>query len=476
MKEACSLKPLPFFFRKIDPLDAYLISNQAGSFALLDDYEQLEGVVSGNISSLHKGKQAELVAKSFVSEGGEYDLRLNLLGSKYVTLLSQNILPPALFLIVPTLRCDHDCRYCQVSRVPASKDGFDLQLENIQKILSIIEKIPNTDVKIEFQGGEPLLYFSFIKEFVDSAEYVLKDKSVSFVICTALGPLNDELLEWAKDYDVVFSISLDGPRDIHNENRPSRGLDSHNNSVKNIKKIQSSLGMNKVGALATITKKSLNFPREIVSEYYDLGFERVFLRCLSPFGFASQTLSRIGYKAEEFFAFYKKALDHVIKLNEKRIFVEETALIHLKKIFQVGCSSFADLKSPSGYLLGALVFNYDGKIFGSDESRMLWESTKAPELVLGNVNDGLSSLFINDHVNTLISDTFIDSTPGCEECAYQPYCGADPLFHLATQGDHIGDKSQSFFCRLERMIFDHLFTLYETSPKAKSVFKKWLTL
>ena len=182
------------------------------------------------------------------------------------------------------------------------------------------------------------------------------------------------------------------------------------------------------------------------------------------------------YSAEEFFEFYKIALEKIIDLNTERLFVEEMTSIHLKNIFRVGELGFLDLKSPAGYLMGAMVFNYNGDIFGSDEARMLWESTKSPELVLGNIDDDFNSIFMNKHAISVISDTFIGTTPGCDECAYQPFCGADPLFHLATQGEPIGDKSKSFFCKLERMIFDHLFTIYKNSPDKMEVFKKWLSL
>ena len=148
----------------------------------------------------------------------------------------------------------------------------------------------------------------------------------------------------------------------------------------------------------------------------------------------------------------------------------------MKKIFRSGQASFTDLQSPAGYVFGALVFNYDGRVFGSDEARMLWESTKSNELVLGKVEDSAKHVMNNKHAVSLLSDTFLSTMPGCEECAYQPYCGADPFHHLATQGDHIGDKSKSFFCDVETGIFDHLFELYETNSEAKGIFKKWLSL
>lgn len=466
--------PLPFFFRHLGVEGKYLITNIGGAYAVLNSRDELEQVAGGDCAKIPKQKLDELIAKSFVATKGEYDARLSLIGSRYASLLSSAIIPPSLFLINPTLRCDHACRYCQASRVDESKYGYDIKYDDIPKIIANINKSPGDSKKIEFQGGEPLLMFDYIKQFVAQAELILGTKNVSYVICTSVGPMTDEMLDWAKRHDVVFSVSLDGPEAIHDYNRPLGSMSSHANTHKWIEKIKTELGEGRVSCLATITKMSLRYPKEIVREYFCRDLGGVFLRPLSPFGFAATGWRSIGYTADEFFDFYSRALDEVILLNKYRIFVDELTMVHLSKIFQAGCSGYADLKTPAGYLMGGMVFNYDGNVFGSDESRMLWESTKAPELVLGNVDNDFAELVGNERNVTLLSDTIISTTPGCDECVYQPYCGSDPLFHLATQGDHVGDKSISFFCKLERLVFDHLFSLYETSPDAREVFDRWL--
>lgn len=467
-------KTLPFYFREIKSINKVLLSNQAGSFSYLDNYNQLEEIVESNYSNINSSKLDELTAKSFVGEVDDYDIRVNLIASKYASSLQRGIESPSLFLVVPTLRCDHDCSYCQVSRVPVSRSGYDLEVDKIQKIIEVIDRVSSSSLKIEFQGGEPLLAFDFIQRFVELAEKSLSGKDVTFVICTALGPLNDEVLSWSKDHNIYISTSLDGSEIIHNKNRPSKFFNPYNNVVSNINRIRKEIGKDKVSCLATVTRESLSDPRGMIETYYEMGMDTIFLRPLSYFGFAYHKIKRIGYSVDEFFKFYKLSLDKIISLNKERYFVEENALIHLKKIFRFGETSFVDLKSPSGYVLGALVFNYDGNIFGSDEARMLWETTKSPELILGNINDAPEDIFSNPYAKSLISDTFLSTTPGCDECVYQPFCGADPLYHLSSQGDHIGNKALSEFCKFERMMFDYIFELYESNSSANKVFKEWL--
>lgn len=468
------LNLMPLNFREFGSTNKLLITNSSGAFAFLESREQLEQMLQRNWAEIPAKKIDELAAKNFVSENGDQLVRANLLASGLATNIASSLSGPSLFMVVPTLRCDHNCGYCQVSRVPVTKSGYDLQVDTINKILGVIKHTSHKTVKIEFQGGEPLLAFEYVKEFVRLAKQKLQDKSLSFVICSALGPLNDKIIEWARDENVVFSVSLDGPAKVHNINRPSKYFDPLANTMKGIALIQSELGVDRVSCLATVTRETMNYPKELVRTYFDINLESIFIRPLSPFGFAAPFNTRIAYSAEEYFEFYKACLENVIELNCQRTFVEETAYVHMSRIFRPGFTSYVDLQSPAGYVLGAMIFNYDGNIFGSDEARMLWESTKAPELVLGSINDSFETVFQNEITTRLLSDTFLCAAPGCDECAYQPYCGADPLHHLATQGDHLGNKSVSFFCKLQRLMFDHLLELIDTNPDATKVLSSWL--
>jgi uncharacterized protein len=49
------------------------------------------------------------------------------------------------------------------------------------------------------------------------------------------------------------------------------------------------LGKDRVGALMTTTEGSLDRVEEIVDTYLELGLDGIFLRPLSPFGFAVKT-------------------------------------------------------------------------------------------------------------------------------------------------------------------------------------------
>lgn len=466
---------LPFNFHCLSN-DKWLLTNSSGAFLTVQNRDLLESLIEMRFSELDSDLTQSLISKNFISQPNELGIRSSLLASRLSTQIAKSINPPSLFMIVPTLRCDHDCGYCQVSRVPLDKKGYDFDRNNIDKILNVIHQIAKGEIKIEFQGGEPLLAFDYIKTFYERAQDVLSGIHVSYVICTATGPLDSSIVEWVRDKNFSFSVSLDGPKEVHNFNRPSQYFDTYLSTVKSIDFVRSQLGMSSVSCITTISRHSLKYPIEIVNTYFEMGLPSIFLRPLSPFGFAAKTQRAIGYSVSEYIGFYKIALDHIVSLNEKNTFVEDTALIHLRRIFQPEESGYIDLQSPAGYFFGALVFNYDGNVFGSDEARMLWQSTKSPELVFGNIETPTFEWMKNSASVKILKSSFSCTSPGCEDCAFLPYCGADPMHHLATQGDDVGDKSLSFFCEYQKSIFDHIFTLWTSDEKSKKVFERWLSL
>ena len=154
------------------------------------------------------------------------------------------------------------------------------------------------------------------------------------------------------------------------------------------------LGFDKVGALMTATRLSLQHPREIVDEYVNNGFQSIFLRNLSPYGFALKTARSIGYAVDDFLPFYREALDYIIEVNRKGInFVELYAQLLLTRILTPFSTGYVDLQSPAGAGIGVAVYNYDGDVYASDESRMLAEMGDK-QFKLGNVHtDSYEQIF-----------------------------------------------------------------------------------
>ena len=115
---------------------------------------------------------------------------------------------------------------------------------------------------------------------------------------------------------------------------------------------------------------------------------RYFLRPISPYGFAIKTRHRTGYEMERFLEFYKKGLAHILKVNRGGYRIAEVyTQILLTKILTPHRTRYVDMQSPAGEAWSVLVYNYDGDVYASDESRMLAEMNDRT-FRLGNVHQG----------------------------------------------------------------------------------------
>lgn len=464
-------KLLPLRFTSLDD-DRFVLSNLSGDYHVLSraaTYELLKYSLSSD-----SDEYRALKSKHFLLDD-DSSVALDLLALKVRTKLSRLANFTGLHLFVVTLRCEHSCPYCQVSRQNGDRTDFDMTAETADLALDHVFRSPSPNIKIEFQGGEPLLNFPMIQHVVRGAlrRNEVEKRNLGFVIATNLAQLTDEMLVFCDAHDIHISTSLDGPADLHNRNRPRPGGDSHQRAIEGMRRVRAALGRDRVSAVMTTTAASLSRVREIIDEYVALGFGGIFLRPLSPYGFAVKTKWIASYDADNWLKFYFEGLDYIVELNRKGLpFVEFYAATILAKMLTPFQPGFVDLTSPAGIGIGALVYNYDGGVYASDEGRMLAEMGDQT-FRLGSVEDSYEALMLSDRLLDPLEESFAASAPMCSTCAFEPYCGADPVFHHATQGDFVGHKPTSGFCRRNMSIFRGLITRMESDASTRDIFLTW---
>ena len=462
---------LPMRFHRFDP-DSVLVTNLVGEHAFLSE-KQLLAVLDRTCSDQHL--IAELRAKHLIQLPGER-LPAELLALKLRTRLRRLPESTGLHMFVVTLRCEHTCRYCQVSRQSTAKTEYDMSQDTARRGLELAFRSPSPHLKLEFQGGEPLLNFPLVRWIVAEAKQInqVHGKQLAFVIATNLALLDDEILDFCGEEGVFFSTSLDGPPDLHNANRRRPGQDSWQQTVSGIRQVQKRLGPDYVSALMTTTEASLRQPCEIIDAYADLGLQHVFLRPISPCGFALRRRGGAGYDVQRWLTFYEAGLDHVIDLNRRGVpMVETYAAIVAKKMFTNDDPGYVDLTSPAGIGLGALVYNYDGDIYASDEGRMLAEMDDHT-FRLGNVQtSSYADIMTSERLLQPLEQSLTLSAPMCSTCAFEPYCGADPVFHHATMNDFVGQKAMSSFCQRNMGVFTAILRRAREDSYVRELFWRW---
>ena len=385
---------------------------------------------------------------------------------------------PALHIFVLTLRCDHRCHYCQVTPRHASESGFDMADDTANAAIDRVFESRAEVLTIEFQGGEAALAFPRLRRIVERARERAEKtgRRVRFVMATTLHLMTDRMLAFCRDNAVELSTSLDGPSYVHDANRPNPTRDSFKRTLEGISRARAICGHDRVAALATVTSHSLPFPREIVDTYLECGFDSIALRPISPFGFAVKTRGKLGYTTDQYLNFYREALSYLIQVNLAGQMMEESyATLLLTRILTPFPTSYVDLQSPAAAGTNVLVYNYDGGVYVSDEGRMLAEMGD-DRFRMGSVRDSLASLWQSDAMKIIREAGDAEALPVCSDCAFVPYCGADPVFHVATQGDPIGHRPTSEFCHRHTGLFHILFELLAArDPDVLRVFLSWMT-
>jgi len=476
MPESPGYRLLPFRFMRW-PGGEVLLVNDVGEHQFLNA-DAFDDFVGGRLERDHPSYR-DLKSKHLLIDTAS-DAPIELLATKLRTKKSFLAGFTRLHLFVVTLRCDHSCRYCQVSRVTANRARFDMSAETAHRAVDLMFSGPAPGLKVEFQGGEPLLAFDRIRDVVELVEERARreGREVELVVATSLSPLTDEMLDFFADHSVLISTSLDGPAWLHNANRPHPSRDAHGLVERNIARVRAALGQDRVSAIMTTTARALAHPCEIVDEYVRLGFDSIFLRPISPYGFAVRTGEDLLYESEQFFDFYRRALDRVIEINRRGYeLVEVYSQILLTKMLTPFATGYVDLQSPSGAGIGAVAYNYDGDVYASDESRMLAEMGDKT-FRLGNVHQhGYPEIFGGPVLRSLVAGSIHETMPGCAECAFAPFCGTDPVFHHRTQGDPVGHRPSSAFCHRNMALLRHLFTLLrQGEPFVRELLTSWATL
>lgn len=464
---------LPFRWTLLDR-DTYVLTNMAGEY-LLSDRATVHRLARHELRN-DEAAYVALRARHFLVDANT-SIAPELLAIKLRTKYQRLAEFTGLHILVVTLRCEHSCPYCQVSRQSDDKLKFDMSEEMALGAIDLILKSPARNIKIEFQGGEPLLNFPLIRFTVLEVKkraVVAENKSVVFVIATNLALVSDDILAFCREHSIQISTSLDGPRDLHNKNRPRPGRDSYERAIAGIAQARKWLGDDQVSALMTTTSGSLDRPEEIVDEYLAQGFKGIFLRPLAPYGFAVKTKSYHRYDARRWLQFYNRALEYIVRLNRNGTdFQEFYSATILKKMLTSDDPGYVDLMSPSGIGIGAVVYNYDGYVYASDESRMLAEMG-CEEFKIGKIGESsYSDIFTSPNLLRALEESFSFSAPMCNDCAFEPYCGADPVFHFGTQGDYLGRKPESEFCTRHMEMCRILIGRMEKDRFEKHLFTKW---
>ena len=93
---------------------------------------------------------------------------------------------------------------------------------------------------------------------------------------------------------------------------------------------------------------------------------------------------------------------------------------------------------------------------------------------LGNVHrSSYRDIMLSDQLLQPLEESMTLSAPMCSTCAFEPYCGADPVFHHTTMGDFVGQKTMSAFCQRNMGVFTAILRRAREDDFARELFFRW---
>ena len=145
------LRTMPFRFRRLDE-HRFVIVNFAGEHLTVSEAELARLVRSPE--DLEEEALERLLGRQFLADSLT-KIEERLLANKLRTRLSDVRELTSLHMFVVSLRCEHTCAYCQVSRQVTGGSGYDMDKATAERAVEVALSSPTSHIKIEFQ--QPLV-------------------------------------------------------------------------------------------------------------------------------------------------------------------------------------------------------------------------------------------------------------------------------------------------------------------------------
>ncbi len=475
-----------FRFKRLDK-ETMLITNDFGAYVYLSNHEFQDFIKWWD--NLPADKFKELQNKKFFKDTQYYEDDY-----KFEYWMKNSFLAfwPVLHIMIVTLRCDHKCKYCHAAAAPLTAKKYDMSLETARRAVDTMFYSTATGITIEFQGWEPLANWEVIKFTVEYATKKSKAtwKNVNFCLVTNMTLMDDEKLDFIINNQINISTSLDWDEKTHNYNRISEKWETYKNTVKWIEKINKIYKEDKrviwvlwyekkIGALMTVTKKTLGRRKECIDSYVDKWLDGIFIRPLNPYGFAASDLEELGYTEDEFLDYYRKSLDYIIEINKKWTMLREIfSYIFLSKIMTPKDPNFLEDRSPCWAWIWQVAYNYDGNLYTCDEWRML-SRMWVEDFKIWELSDDPKSTYIDmmtsDATNILVEASTLDWLPWYEDSVYKPYMWTCPIYNYKVRNSVYPNFSIDMKKKIEYWVIDYLFQKLK-DDEVKSIFKKWIKI
>lgn len=344
--------------------------------------------------------------------------------------------------------CNLSCTYCYKEDLDKPSAGkkmpFEIARDSIEMLLR--ESPHENRYNVVFFGGEPLSNLPLIKQVVAYCEERFSElgKCVDFVMTTNATLLSDETIDWLNDHRFGLSISIDGPKAIHDRNRLTvGGLGTYETVRRKAERLLSRYTARPVGARVTLTSGVTAVELIWDHLFNELGFAEV--------GFAPVTsgdISTFNLTNDELV----EVFSGLKRLGQRYL---EEALEGRNTGFSNMHQMITDLHEghkkslPCGAGLKMLAVDYKGEL------NLCHRFTGSTLPTFGDVKNGIKREQLGDFLSQRLDRT----NTGCDSCRIRNLCSGG-CYHESYA--HYGDPVHPtyHYCDLMRDWVDFCLGVY----------------
>ena len=300
--------------------------------------------------------------------------------------------------------CNMACKYCYANEGNYGEKDCIMSIDTAKDICFFIEEnFPNVK-KFIFFGGEPLLNIDAIELICNH----FKEKNIMYGLVTNLTILNDRVKSVLTNNDISITVSLDGPKLIHDMNRVFKNnAPSYDIVSNNIKELQKHSKINMVEVTCTSKLEKLYSFNEIKKFIYD------------EFNIKNILIVDVSTEIEELKLdqnyFFKKfnSVDQRVE-DFFSCILDDDSCLEVNEIFSCVLSLFANniTKSPCNAGMRSLLIDANGEI---------WPC----QAYINDKRYSYGNIYLNNfkpQVNEYVIEYYKKSLIKCDSCISRYWC------------------------------------------------------
>ena len=341
-----------------------------------------------------------------------------------------------------TSQCNLRCRYCYMPKMHVENTDRVIDLDfAIAGLRDFFSSGPSRTIRF-FGSGEPTIAFRRMVEIWEIARQMAGDDLRTELETN--GYFSDEIADWVEDHIDYLWVSVDGPPEIQDRQRPViNGMRSSPTIVNNIKRFAASKRL-QFGVRATIEADNIDKQSYLIDYFHELGVKYV---AASPTYYYKVNTKIETPSLLEFAKNFVPAFYHALELG---MFYQTLLIVNFDEEVDIYCQ--ASIPTPrlttDGY-----VSSCDWASFGVK----YLPSRVQQELIYGYFDKNTKEIVYDKNTIDRIrkrNNEYLGST-SCFGCKALKHCGGGCVGKMAAATDSIYTATPDW-CESVRYLYDNL--------------------